>query len=182
MRHRDLVIQGLRLLRPFTRVLEIGCNAGPMLRRIHREWPGLHLAGMDVNREAVNHGLAAARSEGWEWDAYAGDFTAGLRALTEPYDVVVSCYALAYAGPEQIDGVMAEVARLARGGVVLAEPMIRGPSRRLETHPDASVEWAHDVEGLLRGRVEAKTIWTRWTVDPPVDRLDGVLVARRPRA
>jgi trans-aconitate methyltransferase len=177
MPHRNFIIQGLRLLRPFSRVLEIGCHCGPNLRRVHREWPLVDLAGMDVNAEAVGYGLNAARAEGWEWDAYVGDFTKGLGALKTPYDVVVSCYALAYCTTEEIRVVMDHVMRLARRGVVLAEPMARWPGKSLTVPEWAVAEFAHDYGSLVRSRTEGAIV-TRWEIDPPVDRLNGVVVAR----
>src|SRR5258708_2054424 len=71
--HRDGIITALDRVGDFESVLEIGCNTGPNLRRIHQHWPRMDLLGMDIHPGAIRFGTAAAREEGWHWAGYVGD-------------------------------------------------------------------------------------------------------------
>jgi len=63
--HRDAIIRSLESVGPVASVLEIGCNAGPNLRRIHARWPAMELYGMDIHPGAIRYGRERARDEGW---------------------------------------------------------------------------------------------------------------------
>jgi len=55
--HRQLILQALKKLEPFKRIIEIGCNCGPNLALIKKNYPDVDLMGIDVNKEAIAMGL-----------------------------------------------------------------------------------------------------------------------------
>ena len=63
-------------------------------------------------------------------------------------DLLFSCYALAYVAPRELRGVLEQVLRIARTGLVLAEPqaMPGAPAGRTNDVP----EWRHDYAAELR--------------------------------
>jgi len=165
MPHRAQIIRALRSLAPFASVYEAGCNAGPNLACIRAAWPAVTLAGCDVNPRAV---------------AWATEWLVGARITCESlldalvtlaphaHDVILSCYALAYLGPDDVATAISLMRRAARLGIVVAEPM--GPrSERVDglDYP----EWRHPYQALMpRGEFCA--------VQPPADRLNGLIVER----
>jgi len=122
--HRDAIVRTLEMLPHFTSLLEVGCNTGPNLRRIHQRWPACDLLGMDIHPGAIKYGQLQAKAEGWQWLGYQGDLR-DLHLLGKGMaDVVLSCYALAYLDPRDIDGVLAAMLAAARQAVVICEPMV----------------------------------------------------------
>lgn len=184
-RHRDAivsVVQGLGA--DVTSVLEVGSHCGPNLVRLARACPQLtQLSGVDVNAEAVAAGQRwmATLGLGDRVELAHGRIPEVTHALpAQCVDVVVSCYALAYIAPGDLDAVLYEMGRLATRAIVLAEPMPGGPAARTVIWQTEYHEWAHDYQaaaqwiGTWRG---CQT--TVVPIDPPVDRLNGILVATR---
>ena len=121
-RQRDAIIRAMEQLPDFTSVLEVGCNAGPNLRRVHRRWPLAELAGMDIHAGAIRYGRAMARAEGWAWTGYAGDLRE-LGLLGDGIaDIVLTCYALAYLDPRDIDAVLRAALACAKRALIICEP------------------------------------------------------------
>jgi predicted O-methyltransferase YrrM len=181
-RQRDAIVGIVKGLPGVATVLELGCHCGPNLMRLAQEMPHLEqLSGVDINADAVTAGRQWVEHLGFRdrIELKAGrvpDATSGL--ADGCVDVVLSCYALAYIAPPDLDAVLYEVGRLARKAIVLAEPMPGGIARPLQLTDYQ--EWAHDYRGA------AKWLGT-WRgcemsvvpVDPPVDRLQSILVAVR---
>jgi len=140
---RDVLIAELQRFPSPTSLLELGCNAGPNLLRLSSTFPGARLSGVDANAEAVR----LAR----EWLAAEGVCNAKLEAGTfetllptipaRSEDLVFSCYALAYVHPSALGSVLEHALRIARGGLVLAEPMVRSGKQRELIVP---LDWRHD--------------------------------------
>lgn len=176
--HRDAIIRALeRVGGGFGSLLEVGCNAGPNLRRIHGRWPSVQLAGLDVHRGAVEYGTAAAREEGWHWTGHVGD----LRELDRlaPVDVVLSCYALAYLDPRDIDRALGAALACARKAVILCEPSVTigQPERYIPPGPNNVAEYLYDYRmrlAALPGPHRA----SETPITPPHERLTQILTIR----
>ena len=168
---RDMLAALHAIRRPFGSLVELGCNAGPNLRLIHEAFPGVALAGADVNAEALGYGLRQARDEGWGYETMTLDLTRDLSLVIadqRAFDVVLCCYALAYVAPANIERVLREVKCLARRAVLLLEPT--ATSRPSE--PCAEHEWAHPFPDLVRAVWPDAWSITDWPVSPPADRLN----------
>jgi len=167
--HRDAIIRALEQLDGVASVLEVGCNTGPNLRRIHARWPLVDLAGMDIHPGAIQFGRAQAQEEGWHFAGYVGD----LRELgllgEDAADVVLSCYALAYLDPRDIQAVLEACVRAARRAVVLCEPMVLDGDEQFS--PGGVPEYAYDYGKRLAGLGTLKVS----QVEPPHGRLTHVL-------
>lgn len=181
-RHRTLLVELIRGLAPES-VLEVGCHCGPNLIRLCETFPNLIGSGVDANAEAIDAGRQWAFSRGLDarTEFQCGRIPEATQMLPDrAVDVVVSCYALAYVAPADLDAVLYEVGRLARHAVVLLEPMRVGPQPTDTRSLSGYTEWAHDYQasiqwvGTLRGVTTALT-----PIQPPVDRLNAALVIRR---
>lgn len=182
-RHRTAIVEQVKALGAET-LLEVGCHCGPNLMRLGQELPELQMVGVDISTEAI----AAGR----QWMASAGlsdrvQLNAGrVPLITESVasgsvDVVLSCYALAYVNPADLDAVLFEIGRLASKAVILAEPMVfTGTAVTLHQRMEGYREWAHPYADALKW-VGALRAWTvrRIAVEPPVDHLNALLVIER---
>lgn len=154
--YRDRIVELVRHEAPIASVLELGCNALPNLRRMHSAFPEAELYGVDVNDAALAYGFAQARKEGWDLKLALETDTLERyidRHSAESFDVVFSCYALAYVEPSVIKSVVRGALRLARKLVIFAEPSVAGAACRVR---DADTdEWAYDylrMASQLRSR------------------------------
>jgi SAM-dependent methyltransferase len=95
---RDCIIDAMRTsFGTPASVLDVGCNAGPNLRRIAAEFPGCRLVGFDINQEAIDGATRRFAASGIDAKLSVGSYYDVLPALpTSSIDVVVSSYALAY--------------------------------------------------------------------------------------
>lgn len=131
-------------------VLDVGCNAGPNLRRIAAEFPGCQLSGFDVNHEAIDVAARRFSDAGIDVELSVGSFYDVLpRVATDLVDVVVSSYSLAYVPPANLREVLAELVRIARRGLVLAEPMAFSGTRSAGVLTVPWHDWRHDYAAAL---------------------------------
>lgn len=164
-------------------LLEIGCHCAPNLMRLTEDHPGLVCAGCDVNEQAIAAGKkwAHARGVSHRVDLAQGQFpTDTMRLPSQQYDVVLSCYSLAYVSPADIDAALYEVGRLATQAVILAEPMMpAGQVSKATMMSSGYSEWRHDYVGALPW-IGTLRGWTTGIVpvSPPIDRLNAILVVR----
>jgi hypothetical protein len=103
------------------------------------------------------------------------------QALTDRcVDVVISCYALAYMAPPDLDAMLFEMGRLARRAVILAEPMTDQPTATPHVLLNGYRDWAHNYIAASRwiGTWRGMTVQIA-RIEPPVDRLSAILVATR---
>lgn len=164
--HRQPILDAIESLMPAKSLLEIGCNAGINLKLIRQRWPFMSLSGLDANATAV----AMANTFHLQ-DQYVGDLRDYLPKIEAGrYDVLLTSYCLAYIEPGQIADVLAHMVRIARVGLVIAEPMVwAGDSERV----DAGIpEWRHNYS---RMSYKWRTIAT---VSPLVERLNAVLTVK----
>ena len=181
-RHRDVILAAVQSVPDVTSVLEVGSHCGPNLMRIAQACPGVEqLTGVDINAEAASAGAQWADRLGLsERIAFqvgrVPDLTSALPDGC--VDVVLSCYALAYIAPRDLDAVLYEMGRLARRAVILAEPMTHtGPATTKVSFSEYH-EWAHNYRDASRwlNTWHGSTIRIE-PVSPPVDHLRDVLVA-----
>jgi SAM-dependent methyltransferase len=135
-------------------VLELGCNVGRNLWMLTRRHPGLAVAGVDINPEAV--ALARRHVDG---DLFVGDLydlaaTLGDRRA----DVVFTMGVLIHLHPDTLPAILREMAARARRAVVLVEQVsennrvVKGPARwRPERRVTGEyIQWSPDLPGMLR--------------------------------
>ena len=111
--HRKLIVDELKKL-SFDSLLEVGCNCGPNLEVVRRNFPHAELAGVDVNERSVLE--AQTWFPGVRW-GYAQE----LNFPDKSHDVVLSDAVLMYVPPEEIGKVMDEIVRVAKKAVILIE-------------------------------------------------------------
>lgn len=176
-RHRQALVNVVAALKPAS-VLELGSHCGPNLVRLAQAIPDIPLTGVDANAGAIAAGTAWMQSLGLgdRVELVAGTFPDATSPLENGcVDVVMTCYALAYVAPFDLDAVLYECGRLAAKAVVIAEPTAVNTESR--GGMSGYTEWAHPYTdsfkwvGTLRG-------WTVTThaIEPPVDRLNQITV------
>jgi len=114
-RHRTVLVEVLTKLGAQT-VLEVGCHCGPNLIRLAEALPTASLHGIDANADAVQAGRTwvADRNLASRVQLHVGRFPDATAAIASgTYDVVLTCYALAYIAPADLDAALYECGRLA---------------------------------------------------------------------
>ena len=150
---RDCIIEAVRTSFGVpSSVLDVGCNAGPNLRRMAAEFPGCRLVGFDINQEAIDGAARRFAALGIEAELSVGSYYDVLPATASAsIDVVLSSYALAYVPPVNLRGVLADIVRIARIGLVLAEPLAFGGERSAGVLTVPWYDWRHDYAAGLAG-------------------------------
>lgn len=181
-RHRTAIVQALKTIQPAT-LLEVGCHCGPNLVRLAQEFPTLDMIGIDASAEAIAAGRGWVARKGFadRVQMNVGRAPAQTQALPSgAFDVVLSCYTLAYIAPQDLDAVLYDLGRLAAKAVILAEPMTEDDRAAWHGSPAGYQEWAHNYRGASRWLNTWRGMTLRIVeVTPPVDRLKGILVATR---
>lgn len=183
VRHRDLIVRAVSSIAGATSILEVGSHCGPNLIRIAQECPQFtDVNGIDINADAVSAGNRWAQSLGLGERVLleVGRIPQATASIPDhAVDIVLSCYALAYIAPEDLDATLYEMGRLAKRAVILAEPMGAQAQRPASMFSEYA-EWAHDYHAATKwiGTLRACDVQVI-DVNPPVDRLNGIFVARR---
>jgi SAM-dependent methyltransferase len=148
---RDSIIEALR--RTFeapASVLDVGCNAGPMLRRVAAEFPGCQLVGFDINAAAIAGARQRFGELGLVADLSVGSFYDVLPAIASgSVDIVISSFALAYVPPSHLPAVLSDVIRIAVRGIVMAEPHAMDDVRAPGVLTVPWYDWRHDYSAVL---------------------------------
>jgi len=148
---RAKLIEALGRFREASSFLELGCHVGSNLRLLAIALGPERLTGLDVNKDAIALGQALFTEERVDnVTLESGEFLSALpRFPDDSEDVVFSCYALAYVHPGDLARVIGHMLRIARLGLVVAEPQVRSaPDRRRVRH--RTFEWNHDYWRTLR--------------------------------
>lgn len=180
LRHRVAISQIVGELQPST-LLEVGCHCGPNLIRLATDHPALKIAGLDASPEAIAAGQQWASNAGFgvRVELAVGRFPQATEKFpTGAFDVVLSCYTLAYIAPQDLDAALYEIGRIAKHAVILAEPQALDAAPGTQRHTMSGYsEWAHNYEIARRW---TKTLSGRRArvvpVAPPVDALNAILV------
>ncbi|MBI4604734.1 MAG: methyltransferase domain-containing protein [Planctomycetes bacterium] len=154
--HRGMVVEAMARHCPFRSLLEVGCNAGPNLYRLAREFPDAELHGFDLNEAAVERGRAWLEAEGIGNVALSVEDVGWLSSLQAgAYDVVLADAVLMYLGPDRIRDVVADMARVARRSVIILDWNVEGCSPVGEYYDG---KWKRDYVALLREVAPGKEI------------------------
>jgi ubiquinone/menaquinone biosynthesis C-methylase UbiE len=140
--YRRILVEHVAPFEPSS-VLELGCNAGPNLRLLAEQFPDARVSGIDVNPPAIREArrsLAALPNV----TVTEEDLRSELARLDDAtVDCVVSCFALAYIDPDEIESVLGHACRVTRKGLILMEPH---PEPGQQAEPSG---WQHDYSALL---------------------------------
>lgn len=180
-RHRNVIVEIVKELQPET-LVEVGCHCGPNLVRLAQELPHLRMIGIDANVEAIQAGRGWVNQLGLgsRIQLNAGRFPDATQETPSGCcDVVLSCYACAYIAPGDLDATLYELGRLATKAILLAEPMSETQTTWHGAMSGYS-EWAHNYQHAAKWLNTWRGMTTRLVaIEPPVDRLNAVLVATR---
>ncbi len=182
-RHRVLISEIVGTLNAKT-LLEVGCHCAPNLMRLAEDHAALICCGLDVNKQAIDAGIAWAKTRGVSARvklAHA-QFPPDTESLpTGEYDVVLSCYSLAYVSPADLDHAIYELGRLAKKAVIIADPMMLTPGPAKPTMMSSGYsEWRHDYLSALPWIGTLRGWQTRIVpVEPMIDRLNAILVVSK---
>lgn len=114
--HRQLIVDEVGKLEDINRILEIGCNTGANLIRIHEVYPKINLVGVDVSDRCINK----AR----EYLPTAFFKVCDYHVLPFPDNYVSCCLAdavLMYSNPDQIEQAMKEIDRVTKKYVMIVD-------------------------------------------------------------
>lgn len=120
--HRSFLVQRIAGLAPASSILEIGCNTGPNLYLLAKKFPDAGIRGIDINPEAVQMGN--------DWLGQEGVLNVSLSVgraeelgefQDKSFDVVFTDAVLIYVNRDKILGVIKEMLRIARKGLILLE-------------------------------------------------------------
>ena len=138
--HREMVLEALETIPDFKSVLEVGCNAGPNLDKIHQSYPSVKCTGIDVNNDAI---------ETAEKNIPFADVKVG-NVLSLPFedhtfDVVLADAVLMYVDANNIEMALSEMMRVCKKRLILIE----WKSDKIEGEIK-NFHWARDYVSLLR--------------------------------
>ncbi len=148
---------------PIGSILEVGCNSGPNLYQLAKRFPEIHIAGIDINREAIEYGKRQFKEQNilnvklFTWKA------SDLGIVRDGgFDIVFTNAVLTHINPHQIKQVISEMLRVTNRALILMEPHSFGLSEKklldlgiLTYH---SGQWIRDYETLLKQFVSEKQI------------------------
>lgn len=170
--HRDIVVQLVGAFRPES-VLEVGCHCGPNLRRLADAYPEMRCDGLDVNVDVVVAGRELFRPYGDRIRLFYCEFPHGTHSWVDGiYDLVFSCYSLAYIAPPFLANALEQMLRLAKEAVVIVEPS--GTGQYLARGDYA--EWRHDYGRELARVVRGRPLWHYAITPAPANGLDSVFI------
>lgn len=169
--HRTLILDALKEMK-FGSLLEVGCNSGPNLMNIQRDFPVAKLAGFDLNAEAikvakkvlknkVSLGVGTVRYIPWQ---------------DKTFDVVLCDAVLMYVQPKDVAQVMAELERVARKAIIIVD--------RFATEDSVCGHvWGRNYTKLLKDmgyKVEVKKITkAQWPTSKNWQKYGRIFVAHR---
>lgn len=178
-RHRTVISEIVQELGAAT-LLEVGCHCGPNLIRLAQDHPTLQCCGLDANADAIAAGKLWAAKVGLtnRIELAPGRFPAATEKFpTGGFDVVLSCYSLAYIAPADLDAALYEMGRVAKHAVILAEPQVfEGPATNRQSF-GGYAEWQHPYQATVPWIATLRNRSVRVVpVVPNVDALNAVLV------
>ena len=134
---------------------------------------------MDIHPAALKYGQDAAAAEGWRWAGYCGDLRELHLLGPNVADEVLSCYALAYLDPRDIDAVLAAALACANTALILCEP---GDGASPEAYLPPGAKNVAEYHYNYLGRLAAMPGWASATsapIMPPHGRVQSVLTVLR---
>lgn len=111
--HRQLILDALKKIE-FKNILEVGCNIGQNLYRIGLEFPETQLAGVDINKRAIQEARTLLTDA-----ILCVDDATSLVASDRTYDVLLYDAVLMYV--KDIDKALDEAIRVARKAIIILD-------------------------------------------------------------
>lgn len=146
------------------RVLEFGCGVGRHLRHLSRV-PGLEVFGYDQSQAMVAGALRWTGREWLESHVRVGPPTGRLPYGDGAFDLVYTSEVLVHVRPEDLGGVLGELARVCRGHLLHLEP---APSYQVDPLAHDGC-WNHDLPGeYARLGLEAEVLTPGYASQTPV--------------
>ena len=167
--HRYNIDLALRLVYPFRSLYEIGCQAGPNLRMVHTTYPEVELFGCEpceTARRVTRDRLPCKIESG------VLPFVPGYGGRL--FDVVLSCYTLAYVSDTDIQYTLKLLSE-ACSTIILLEPTSWGavyPTGMCRN--DLLKEWRHPYHEIIRG-IGWHVAWA-WLLPEPVQNANACMV------
>ncbi len=119
--HRHLLLEKIASYSPNS-ILEIGCNCGPNLYLIAKQFPSMKIEGIDINPKAIELGRELLISEGISNVKLSIGKADELEQFNDKeFDIVFTDAVLIYIGKDKIRKVIQEMLRVARKAVILME-------------------------------------------------------------
>jgi len=113
--HRTVIIEKLKQLQ-FESLLEVGCGPGQNLYQIKKAFPTVHLAGIDINEEAIEYAKTKLNST----QLLVGEANK-LPFPDKSFDIILTDAVLIYITSWEIKKVVSELKRVAKKALVLVE-------------------------------------------------------------
>lgn len=168
--HRTMLRVALHLIPAVESLYEIGCGAGPNLRRLQKD----HCEVLRLGGSEPADGLRAWASE------HLG-LTIDNLTLPDvpdtPWESVLSCYALAYCDHDTAATTLQRLRAVTKYLILMEPNAFVNPYQGPGTYSrgGALPEHVHDYPNLLRD-TGWNMVW-RWPMLPPTDGLNTVIVA-----
>ena len=159
--HRSLLVSRVAGFSPLSSVLEIGCGSGPNLYLLAKQFPHAEIRGIDINPQAVQAGNDWFAAEGISNVKLSVGRTGSLSEFPDKsYDVVFTDAVLIYVNRDQIYGVIRDMVRITRRGLIFVE--YHDFARQLNDKQGLGVytagHWVRDYVALLKQFVPAEQI------------------------
>jgi len=159
--HRPFLIERIAGFSPFSSVLEIGCGVGPNLYMLGKKFPDTIIREIDINPLAVKLGNELLAKEGISNASISIGRVEELSELDDKnFDIVFTDAVLLLIGRNQIYGVVKEIIRISRKGLVFLE-WHDYDQRFKDTHGLGVFtlgRWARDYVSLIKGFVSEEQI------------------------
>lgn len=174
--HRFLLIEKLKKMK-WNRLFEVGCASGPNLYLIYQNFPERHLAGVDINKDAVKTAHEVLNNKIYVGLQEAENLYVGDNGT----DVILTDMCLIYLGPKRIHNALKEMIRSTKKYLMFCELHSSNPFKqwglRLSTGYNAynyikilSMYGLHSIE---IDKIPVQCWPKNWPIQNPEDRLGG---------
>jgi len=144
--HRAKLISMISSVGNAPSIIEIGCAAGPNLRLLREKFPLAHLAGIDINKSAIEEAQNYFASVNDNKTAfYVGKAHKFNKFENQSFDVVFSQAVLLHHPPSRIDQAIKNMIRLSKNLVIFHEYHMDGVDRGLFI----GGRWCYDYRKII---------------------------------
>lgn len=120
--HRSFLVERIAAFSPISSILEIGCASGPNLYLLAKRFPNSEIRGIEINPHAVEVGNEGFSREGIPNVKLSVGRAEDLNEFKDnSFDVIFTDAVLIYVKRDAIHGVIKEMLRIARKGLVFVE-------------------------------------------------------------
>ncbi len=147
--HRSFLIEKIANLQPFLNILEIGCGYALNLYLLAKKFPQAKFTGIDINQKAIEAGKKLLKKERIKNVELLVGKADKLNNFPEKnFDVVFTDAVLMYIGPDKIKGIIREILRIAKKGIILVE--WHTPNQKKDIYDAHIGVWKRDYVSLLK--------------------------------